>query len=323
MTTTIDRRDTGYDHLASSAEASNFLAETDRVAAEVDHTLTAERSKVNRFTGHLTELRVDGAPGFTDDDIANIEAGGRATDDTRDAGYLAKAKEYVASVSEAIGFAAGEPVEFQADPTVTRTSDGMRVVSLQQRHNGIEVWGMQPKVWLHPDGTVDRVVGDTVSVPVGLSAQPAVPAEVALRVAATKAAEPVTLRGPFGDNELPALDISSGFERLSVQPQTDQPMTFSKGAFEEAVPARLVYLYMGGDIRLTWFFAFSRPNFTAQYHAFVEADERTVDRDAPELLYFYDMDNHAVGGLVFRENPVDTPSARSPSRWRSTPIRPR
>ncbi|WP_405536649.1 extracellular metalloproteinase [Streptomyces sp. NBC_00075] len=307
MTRTIDRRDTGYDHLASSAGAASFLDETDRVAAEVDHTLTAEPGKVNRFTGHLTELRVDGAPGFTDADIASIEAGGQPTEDTRDAGYLAKAKEYVASVSEAIGFAAGEPVEFEADPTVTRTSDGMRVVSLQQKHNGIEVWGMQPKVWLHPDGTVDRVVGDTVSVPTGVSARPAVPAEVALRVAAEKAAEPVTLQGPFGDSELPRLDISYGLGRLSVQSQADQPMTFAGGAFEEAIPARLVYLYMGGDIRLTWFFAFTRPNFTVQYHAFVEADERTADKDAPELLYFYDTNSHVVGGLVIRENPVDTP----------------
>ncbi|GGN81155.1 hypothetical protein GCM10011579_067390 [Streptomyces albiflavescens] len=312
MTTLIDRRDTGYDHLASAAGAAAFLDETDRVAAEVDHTLTAEQSKVNRFTGHLTELRVDGAPGFTDADIANIAGGEGGTEDALDAGYIARAKEYLASVSEAIGFTALEPVEFEADPTVTRTSEGMRIVSLQQMFNGIEVWAMQPKVWLHADGTVDRVVGDTVSMPAGLSAKPAVPAEVALRVAAAQAAEPMTVRGPFGEYELPSLDISDGFERLSAQPRTDQPMTFAKGGFEEAIPARLVYLYMGGDVRLTWFFTISRPNFAAQYHAFVEADARTADTDAPEILYFYDASNHVVGGLVFRENPVDSPMGQVP-----------
>lgn len=312
MTTLIDRRDTGYDHLASAAGAADFLDETNRVAAEVDHTLTAEQSKVNRFTGHLTELRVEGAPGFTDTDLAHIASEGGRTPDALDTAYITRAKDYLASVSRAIGFTASEPVEFEADPTVTRTSEGMRVVSLQQLLNGIEVWAMQPKVWLHTDGTVDRVVGDTVSVPADLSVKPSVPAEAALRVAAAQAAGPVTVRGLFGEDELPGLDISGGFERLSAQPRTDQPTTFTKGGFEEVIPARLVYLYMGGDVRLTWFFTLTRPNFTAQYHAFVEADARTADPDAPEILYFYDTSNHVVGGLVFRENPADSPLDQVP-----------
>ncbi|MFF4695263.1 M36 family metallopeptidase [Streptomyces chattanoogensis] len=302
MSVLIDKRNTDFDRLASVDRADAFLDDTDRVAASVDHTLVADRSKVNRFTGHLTELRVAGAPGFTADRATPTPG----TTGPADTGYIAQAKAYVASVAEAIGFAPGEPVEFEADPNVTTTSEGMRVVSLQQVLNGIEVWAMAPKVWLHADGTVDRVVGDTVSTPENLPVKPTVPAEVALRVAAAKAAEPRTLRGAFGDDELPRLDISQGFERLSAQTRNDEPMTFSQGPFEEAVPARLVYLYMGDDARLTWKFTFSRENLAAQYTAFVEADDRTENLDEPEILYFFDGVSHAVAGRVFERNPAES-----------------
>ncbi|MCX4637496.1 hypothetical protein HEP86_04020 [Streptomyces sp. RPA4-5] len=297
MSVMIDKRNKNYDRLASVAEADAFLDHTERVAAAVDHTLVADRSKVNRFTGHLTELRVAGAPAVTGlDESVPIP----------DTGYIAQAKRYVTSVAEAIGFAAGEPAEFEADPNVMTTSEGLRVVSLQQVLNGIEVWAMAPKVWLYEDGTVDRVIGDTVSAPANLPSRPTVPAEVALRVAAAKAAEPTTLRGVFGDDELPRLDISAGFERLSHQARNDQPMTFGKGPFEEAIPARLVYLYMGDDARLTWMFTFSREKLAAQYHAFVEADDRTQNPDEPEILYFYDTVRHAVAGRVFQRNPAES-----------------
>lgn len=294
MSNSIDKRNTSYDHLADDVEA--FYEHTDRMSAEVDNDLIAERSKVNRFTGHLAELRVEDAPRFDE----NVEAA------NVDADYIARARSYIASVSEAIGFATDDPVEFEAEPTVTRTSNGMRVVSLQQMLNGIEVWGMSPKVWLLADGTVDRVVGDTVSVPATLPVKPTVEAEAALRVAAAQAAEPVTLQGPFGPDVLPRLDVSDGFERLSFQPRNDQPMTFSKGAFAEAIPARLVHLYMGGDVRLTWFFTLSRANLAVQYHAFVEADDKTKEMNAPEILYFYDTSNGAVDGWVFRHNPGES-----------------
>ena len=280
MSQIIDQRNLEYDRFAEVAGADSYLESI------------AEPSKVNRFTGHLTELRAEGAPGFTEEAVPS------ETD------YIAQARAYATSVSEAIGFGADEPVEFEADPTVTTTSAGMRVVSLQQTLNGIEVWAMSPKVWMHEGGAVDRLVGDTVSVPSNLSVKPTVPAEVALRVAAAEAAKSRTLRGNFGEDELPALDLSKDdFELLSLQPQNDQPMTFSRGAFEEDIPARLVYLYMGGHARLTWRFILSRENLVAQYHAFVEADEQTRDPDAPEILYLYDAASHAIGGRVFLHNP--------------------
>ncbi|MGP4052440.1 M36 family metallopeptidase [Streptomyces sp. 2A115] len=297
MTQLIDKRDLGYDRLARVPGAEAFLAETDRVAQSVHHTLIAEGSKVNRFTGHLTELRVEGAPAG----LAN-----RAGAEAADGDYIARAKEYLSSISGAIGFAAGEPAEFEADPKVTATSGGIRVVSLQQTLNGIDVWGMAPKVWLRNDGTVDRVVGDTASLPGNVPTMPTVPVETALAAGAAKAAEPVTIEGPFGTDELPGLDISAGFRRLSSQASNDQPMTFEAGAFDDAIPGRLVYFYMGDDVRLAWSFTFSRAKGAVQYHALVEADDRTADAAAPQVLYLQDLTNHVVGGLVFRQNPVET-----------------
>lgn len=293
MNKIIDQRNLDYNRFPEGEGADQLAETTDRVASEVQHELIADPGKVNHFTGHLGELRSVGAPGFT------------AERDPSETDYIAKAKAYATSVSEAVGFGAGEPAEFEADPTVTKTSGGLRVVSLQQTLNGIEVWAMSPKVWLHADGAVDRLVGDTVSVPADLPAKPEVPAEVALRVAAGEAAKSRTLRGNFGDEELPELDLSEGgITRLSFQSRPDQPMTFSRGAFAEDIPARLVYLDMGGNIRLTWFFTLSREEMMVQYKAFVEADGQTQDKDAPEILYFYDATSHAVvTGRVIRVNP--------------------
>jgi extracellular elastinolytic metalloproteinase len=188
----------------------------------------------------------------------------------------------------------------------------MRVVSLQHTLHGIEVWGMAPKVWLREDGTVERVVGDTASVPANVSALPAVPAETALAVAAAKAAEGRTLETPYGTDRLDPLDISAGFTRLTHQARNDQPMTFDKGAFDEAIPCRLVYFYMGGDVRLAWSFELLRSHLGVHYHALVEADERTADTTAPQILFFDDVTNRIVEGQVFRRNPAESQFAKAP-----------
>jgi extracellular elastinolytic metalloproteinase len=292
MSPIIDKRNLAYERFSADPEAAGYLDNVDDVAERVNRTLDVDRGKVNSFTGHLTELSAPADPGFEEP---------RATSDAE---YVAQAKALMGSVAEAIGFAAGEPAEFEADPTVTKTSAGTRVVSLQQMLNGIEVWGMAPKVLMHEGGAVDRVVGDTASVPAILTGQPVVSSDVAVRVAAEEAARSRILHGNFGDDELPTLDISNDtYERLSFQPRNDQPTTFSRGAFDEEIPARLVYLYMGGDVRLVWLLTFSRENLAVQYDAFIEADDQTKDPAAPEILYFYDSASRAISGNIFRHNP--------------------
>ncbi|HJW00381.1 MAG TPA: M36 family metallopeptidase, partial [Arthrobacter sp.] len=291
----IDQRNLDHDRVAEGDEARPGRASAGRAEPRADGQPGGGPGRINRFTGHRSELRAANAPG--------VEGAAEPSEPE----FIARAKSYTMSVAEAVGFEAEVPPEFEADPTVTTTSEGLRVVSLQQMSNGIEVWSMSPKVWLHGDGAVDRLVGDTVSVPPGLPAKPTVPAEVALLVAVREAAKARTLRGNFGDDELAQLDIDEDdYRRLSFQPLPARPMTFSRGAFAEDIPARLVYLDMGGSFRLTWYFTLSREDLIVQYKAFVEADERTKDPEAPGILYFYDSTSHAVGGRVISRNPADT-----------------
>lgn len=287
MTAIIDRRNSGYRIQRPPDIAGGDIPPADAAAPEP-----------NPYTGHRDAVVAGDGEGF---------AGPTATD----ADYIAAARRYATAVATDLGFEAGEPAEFNADPTVTTTSEGMRVVSLTQTVNGIEVWSMSPKVWLHQDGAVDRLVGDTVSVPANISAKPTVPAETAVRVAAAEAAEPRTIRSNFGEDTLPALDISADtYQRTSFQSRNDQPMTFGSGSFEQEITARLVYLYMGGHVRLVWLIALSRENLAAQYQAFVAADE--TDPESPEILYFLDTNTHAIGGLVFRDNPAQGARVETP-----------
>ncbi|MFE5673262.1 M36 family metallopeptidase [Agromyces sp. NPDC056523] len=301
MAKIIDQRNLDFDRVAEAdgahpgREGADEAAPMPGESLQLDEEPGGDLGKVNRFTGHRSELRAVPAPG--------LEAAVEPTESE----LIARAKSYAVSMADAIGFDAAVPPEFEADPTVTTTSEGLRVVSLQQTSNGIEVWSMSPKVWMDSDGAVDRLVGDTVSVPADLPTKPVVAAEVALLVAVREAAKARTLRSNFGDDELPQLDIDEGdFTRLSFQPLPTRPMTFSRGAFAEDIPARLVYLDMGGSFRLTWFFTISRDDLIVQYKAFVEADEFTADPGAPEILYFYDSASHAVGGRVITRNPGET-----------------
>ncbi|MBL1079827.1 M36 family metallopeptidase [Nocardia sp. 2] len=285
MTAIIDRRNADF-RVPRPPDIAG-----DEVPAEPDAPQT------NPYTGHRESI------------IAEDRAFARPA--ATDADYIATAREYAASVASDLGFAPGEPVEFEADPTVTVTSEGMRVVSLTQTVNGIEVWSMSPKVWLHEGGEVDRLVGDTVSIPANISAKPTVPAEAAVRAAAVEAARTRTIHTNFGAETLPAVDISADvYERTSFQPRNDQPMTFSSGSFEKDITARLVYLYMGGHVRLVWLVALSRENLTAQYQAFVAADRS--DPETPEILYFFDTNTYAIGGMVFRHNPAQGALVQTP-----------
>lgn len=303
----IDRRNHDFD---GRAGADLLLGRVAALGKTVEQRLVALPEKVSKFTGHMTELRAQGPAGF------GTAASFEASDPPDDADYIARAKAFVTSVAPALGFEAGEPAEFHADPTVTRTSGELRVVSLQQTLNGVEVWGMAPKVVLLADGSVDRVMGDTASVPANTSTMPGVSAEAALRVAVAEAAKEREWRSNLGEIErlepLNVPDDPSTFARTSYQPRADQPITFAKGPFEEDIPGRLVFLYMGGDIRLAWHFVITREGFAAQYHTFVEADARTANPNEPEILYMFNAASHAVGGKVFRHNPDDTPFSVAP-----------
>jgi len=264
------------------------------VSAAVGHTVKAGRSNLNAFTGHLNELRAE----------RSVSAFGAAPLVT-DGNFVAMAKDYLRSVSSAIGFEPGVPAEFEADPKVTTTSAGMRVVSLQQTLNGIEVWGMEPKVWFKPDGAVDRVSGDTVSLEPSLPTEAVVVPEAALRVAAAEAAKPRTKTDALGQAfELPALDLSQWTPvRAGQETRASKTTAFDNGPFEDIAAASLSYLYMGDHTRLAWRFVLAREFHSAQFLIFVEADAATQDPNAAEILYARDLTSAAIGGKVFMHNP--------------------
>lgn len=290
----IDRRNLNYDRLAATGGTEELLNTLAKGSASVGSTLMmAEGRNVNVFTGHLTELRADGAPpSFT------------ARTPESDGEYINVAKDYFRSVSAAVGFEPGIPIEFEGDSKVTTTSSNVRVVSLQQTLNGIEVWGMEPKVWFKPDGTIDRITGDTVSLNPKLPTKPTVAPAVALRVGAEEAAKARTKIDALGETfEIPSLDIAQWVPIQAEQDRRASKITiFDNGPFEDISTASLAYLYMGDHTRLTWRFIIAREFHGAQFLIFVEADAKD-NPTAPEILYCRDLTSMAIGGKVFTHNP--------------------
>lgn len=290
----VDRRNLHYDRLTETGGANRFFNAMAAVSADVGHTVQAGHGNANAFTGHLNELRAERA-------ISSFALESLVTDGD----LVAAAKDYLRSVSRAIGFETGAPAEFEADPKVTTTSAGMRIVSLQQTLNGIEVWGMEPKVWFKPDGAVDRISGDTVSLETSLPTKAVIVPEVALRVAAIEAAKTRSKMDALGQAfELPALDLSQWTAvRTGQEIRASKATAFDNGPFEDIATASLCYLYMGDHTRLTWRFVLAREFYAAQFLIFVEADALTNNPNAPEILYARDMTSAAIGGKVFTHNP--------------------
>lgn len=290
----IDKRNLTYDRLGATGGVEPMFNALASVGRDLGHELNAKRESANTFTGHLTELKPSGAPSAL-----------RRAQPASDSEFIQTAKAYVQSVRQAIGFAPTAPVEFEADSKVTRTSGETRIVSLQQTVNGIEVWGMEPKVWLNADGSVERVIGDTASLPPDLPAAPKVAAETALRVAAAAAAEERTKTDGLGiPFTLPALDLSGWTPvRTGQENRAARTTAFDNGPFEDIAAASLVYLYMGDRTKLAWRFIIARKFHSAQYLVLVDAEDAGAGTDGPEILYMQDLSSSAIGGHVFKHNP--------------------
>ncbi|MFQ0833598.1 M36 family metallopeptidase [Citrobacter gillenii] len=291
----VDKRNLDYDCLGANGGIDRFTHIMKSVSADLGNSVQA--GSVNTFTGHLNELRAERE--VTPFEMNNIT----------DGDYIAEAKNFLLSVSRALGFEPGFPAEFEADPMVTMTSEGMRVVSLQQTLNGIEVWGMEPKVWFKSDGAIDRVSGNTVSLTPSLPRIASVAPEVALGVAAAEAAKPRTKVDILGQEfSLPALDVSQWNPiRTGQDTRASKTTAFDNGPFEDIAAATLCYFYMGDHARLAWRFIIAREFHAAQFLIFVEADVKTNDLSAPEILYVRDMNSSAIAGKVFKHNPNEGP----------------
>jgi extracellular elastinolytic metalloproteinase len=297
---TIDKRNLRYDQVHAKGGVALMEAAASKAAQDVGHALQVWPDSVNAFTGHFNDVKPSGAPA-----LMAAHAGPPPTDGD----LIHRAKSYVQSIRGAIGFAAAAPVEFEADPKVVRTSSDKRIVSLQQTVNGIEVWGMEPKVWFKPDGSVERFVGDTVSLPPSLPTEPEVAVETALLAAARAAAQAIKKTDALGETfTLPRIDIAGWTPAVTGRDtRAARTTAFDNGPFEDVAPASLVYFYMGERTRLAWRFVIAREFHAAQYLILVDAEEQADG--APEILYMRDQTSAAaqpvtaISGNVFRHNP--------------------
>jgi extracellular elastinolytic metalloproteinase len=301
MSKHIDTRQMKYDSSAAGLASTpdRFAQEATRLSAALGHEL--KPGKVNPFTGHVTDLKATGGSQFA---AAAAAAPGPASDQA----YVDAAMDYVRSVSAALGFAPTDsPAEFVPDPNVKKLSNAaVRTVNLRQHHRGVPVWDMELLVWLS-DGVVERVKGDSVSLPPDLDFLPAVTAEAALKVAAAHVARPEPKQDPWTGASYtpPAIDLSR-FEpkRLAATALPNQPMVFEAGPFAEAIPADLVYVYRGPDTRLAWRLKISLPAFLDQYIVLVEADSKTKNLEVPTILYCASTSHSlTITGSVFTHNP--------------------
>lgn len=293
----IDTRNLEYNRLQSSGGFARISANLPALEKTQGHTLQVTEEHASTYTGHMIELRSKNA--------ATSFGGVPASDGE----FIHAAKSYMQSMGSAVGFNAGAPIEFEGDSTVTRTSTDMRIVSLQQTINGIEVWGMEPKIWFHPDGSVDRMTGNTVSIAASQSAIPIVAPEIALQVAAKAAAAVHGKTDMLGINsELPELDLSQWTPHCTGQDSRAARITaFDNGPFEEIGTASLVYFYMGDQTRLAWRFIIAREFHVAQFLILVDADGPHSQNSAtPEILYMRDMSSAAIGGQVYKHNPDES-----------------
>jgi len=68
--------------------------------------------------------------------------------------------------------ASTQPKEFVPDPIVSETSSGVKIVHLNQRYYGIPIFQSQTTVKFGPDDKLQKIGGNTITIPVNLSVAP-------------------------------------------------------------------------------------------------------------------------------------------------------
>lgn len=300
MAKNLDTRDFSYhrpmmmDFAANSAAVSAGLAGNHAVSA----------GRINPFTGSVENLQ-----------SANAGSGFSALPGLgpTDADLVGRALEHVKMVAPALGFDPGYTPEYVPDPHVKKTSTGERVVNLQQYHRGIPVFQMERAVLFDPTGAIENVTGNSVNLPPEIVTLPGVPIENAALAAARHIAASNQVVDAWTKEEFyePAIDVSGYQPRvLAKNAIAPQPLVLEQGPFAEAIPAHLVFFYLGPTTRLGWHLLMSTPNFAAQYVVIVAADGQT-DQEIknPEVLYCQKTTNQMsaappkIRGAVWTHNP--------------------
>jgi extracellular elastinolytic metalloproteinase len=263
-----------------------------------DHQISAGR--VNPLTGSAAVLTVDNAP-------------------TSDQPLIQQALDYLqTTIAEGAGFAAGEDPEFVPDPHVQRTSGGTAVVHLHQQYHGIPIFEMTRSVQFAGGTTIDRVVGDSTSIPQPLDTVPKVDVVAATRLAARYLAEnheePTTDHWgqPYSE---PGFELPADYKPKVIASfdQPSRPTTLDQGPFGDKTRANLVIFNQGDALRLAWSIVLTLPEAIVQYLVLVEADEAVDENTAPNgaVLYCKSLTQSICRANVFVHNPGQDNNTRS------------
>lgn len=193
--------------------------------------------------------------------------------------FVRRALDHVRHLGPALGLAAEQPPEFQADPHVQRTSSGGAAVHLRQLYKGIPIYEASETVRFDPEGRLTEVAGRSHTVVADLPVEPSVSAAQALTTAARHVAdlgEPDQV-DPFGQPLGVDLDLT-GFEPTPVTVLGDSPeqtISFAAPPFEGTCTVRLLWFPLDPSLRLAWQTVLQVPG-GGQYRVVVDAADGTV-----------------------------------------------
>jgi extracellular elastinolytic metalloproteinase len=288
--------------MAREKDTRNFFRRAGRVdeeraraagfadASPGDHQVTAER--VNPLTGSAAVLTVANAP-------------------ASDQPLIQQALTYVqTTIPVSAGFAADEAPEFVPDPHVQRTSGDTAIVHLHQQYHGVPIFEMTRSVQFAGGTTIDRVVGDSTSIPQPLNTVPKIDVVTATRLAARYLAE--NPEEPAVDHwgqhySEQSLNLSADYTPQVVASfdQPSRPTTLDQGPFGDKIKANLVIFNQGDALHLAWSIRLTLPDASAQYLLLVEAgkaiESNTSVTDA--ILYCKNLTQSICRANVFLHNP--------------------
>lgn len=215
--------------------------------------------------------------------------------------YIQRALEHMQSISPVLGLAATQPVEFVADPNIQQTSSGAVTVHLQQTYKGIPIFQAAQTVRFVPDGTLKDTVGSSVTIAQEVAVSPKLSIEEALLKAAQHVAVPDADEQGFIDSfgqplNLLSVNMTNFVPKIiaTFLDKSDQPTVLDSGPFAEKIKGGLLWFPLGNDLRLSWDFIITMPNYEGQY-------QTIVDADSGEILYCLQLVQTAIArGNVFR-----------------------
>jgi extracellular elastinolytic metalloproteinase len=194
--------------------------------------------------------------------------------------YIQRALEHVRSISPVLGLTSSQSKEFVPDPIVSQTSSGAKIVHLNQRYHGIQIFQSQTTVKFGPDDKLQKVGGNTITIPVNLSVAPKLSVQEAVLKAAQYLVEPdtnseVTMDQYGQPMSSLSMDLNGFIPTViaSIKSEPKMDTILESGPFGDKSKANLTWFDMGNDgIRLGWEVIITMPHHNGKYRTIVDAE---------------------------------------------------